>query len=181
MNKEDEVGYRVSSELADSPTTHATAALHRAVAIQHRVDGTFGRDGNAAEPAQQALTDFASTPAGVLVLYVQDEIFDLEPKLVGAAIGTSASIREPPACHIPDNDRRSYSRSCARCQTPCKVLNRPPSLAAASSLFVSRYGLYFAQHGMNLIQRHPISFIVVSGTGTALFSDKEATWAGNHA
>jgi hypothetical protein len=52
-------------------TTHATAALHQAVAIQHRMDGTFGRDGNTREPAQQALTDFASTPAGVLVLYVR--------------------------------------------------------------------------------------------------------------
>ena len=34
-------------------------------------------------------------PAGVLVLYVQDEVFDLERKLVGVAIRTSASVREP--------------------------------------------------------------------------------------
>src|SRR3984957_10707656 len=59
------------------------------------MDGTFRRDGNTGEPAQQALTDFASTPAGVLVLYVQDEVFDLERKLVGVAIRTSASVREP--------------------------------------------------------------------------------------
>src|ERR1700693_762704 len=31
----------------------------------------------------------------VLVLYVQDEVFDLERKLVGVAIRTSASVREP--------------------------------------------------------------------------------------
>src|SRR3984893_2807364 len=59
------------------------------------MDGTFRRDGNTGEAAQQALTDFASTPAGVLVLYVQDEIFDLERKSVGVAIRTSASVREP--------------------------------------------------------------------------------------
>src|ERR1700731_474061 len=59
------------------------------------MDGTFRRDGNAGEPAQQALTNFASTPAGVLMLYVQDEIFDLERKSVGVAIRTSASVREP--------------------------------------------------------------------------------------
>jgi hypothetical protein len=43
--------------------------------------------------------------------------------LVGVAIRTSASVREPlhAACRIPDNDRKSYSRSCGRCQTPCKV------------------------------------------------------------
>src|SRR6266851_2018435 len=34
-----------------------------------------------------------------------------------------------PACRIPDNDRRSYSRSCARFQTPCKVPPSPRRLA----------------------------------------------------
>src|SRR5580704_7996360 len=84
------------------------------------MDGTFRRDGNTGEPAQQALTDFASTPAGVLVLYVQDEIFDLERKSVGVAIRTSASVRDPLHAAFLINDRRSYSRSCGRCQTPCK-------------------------------------------------------------
>src|ERR1700681_3737863 len=76
-------------------TTHPTAALHQAAAIQHRMNSTFRRDGNTGEAPQQALTDFASTPTGVLVLYVQDEVFDLERKLVGVAIRTSASVREP--------------------------------------------------------------------------------------
>src|SRR6202051_3142917 len=76
-------------------TTHPTAALHQAAAIQHRMDGTFRRDGNTGEAPQQALTDFASTPTGVLVLYVQDEVFDLERKAVGVAIRTSASVRKP--------------------------------------------------------------------------------------
>jgi hypothetical protein len=45
------------------------------------------------------------------------------------------------------------------------------SLLQALSLSLILFGILgmFAQHGMNLIQRHPISFIVVSGIGTALF------------
>jgi len=65
------------------------------MAIQHGMDGTFGWAGNTGEPTQQALTDFASTPAGVLVLYVQDEVFHLERKSVGVAIRASASVRQP--------------------------------------------------------------------------------------
>src|SRR5271156_5133593 len=57
-----------------STTTQSTAAFDQAMAIEHRVDGTFGRVGNSGEPAQQALAGFTSTPAGVLVLYVQDEV-----------------------------------------------------------------------------------------------------------
>jgi hypothetical protein len=72
-----------------------TAAFDQARAIEHRMDGTFGWNGYAGEPANQALTDFASTPAGVLVLYVQDEVFHLERKSVGVAIRTSSSVREP--------------------------------------------------------------------------------------
>src|SRR6202041_3126226 len=76
-------------------TTQSTAAFDQAMAIEHRMDGTFGRAGNTGEPAQQALPDFASTPAGVLVLYVQDEVFDLERKSVGVAIRASASVGQP--------------------------------------------------------------------------------------
>ena len=44
------------------------------------------------------------------------------------------------------------------------------SLLEALFLSVILFGILgiFAQHGMNLIQRHPISFIVVSGIGTVL-------------
>src|ERR1700732_3768490 len=76
-------------------TTHSTAAPPQAAAIQHRMNSTFRRGGNTGEALQQALTNFASPPAGVLMLYVQDEIFDLERKSVGVAIRTSASVREP--------------------------------------------------------------------------------------
>src|ERR1700675_4646942 len=78
-----------------STATQSTAAFDQAMAIQHRVDGTFGRAGNSGEPAQQALADFTSTPAGVLVLYVPDEVFHLERKSVGVAIRASTSVREP--------------------------------------------------------------------------------------
>ena len=45
------------------------------------------------------------------------------------------------------------------------------SLLEALFLSLILFGILgiFAQHGVNLIQRHPISFVVVSGIGTALF------------
>src|SRR5262250_1686594 len=59
------------------------------------MDGAFGGDRNSREPAGQALTDFASAPAGVLTLHVQDVVRDLKRNLVSVTIGTSASVREP--------------------------------------------------------------------------------------
>src|SRR5215472_4505555 len=76
------------------PTTYAAAALDQAMAIEHRMDGALGWYGNTGEPAKQALTDFASTPAGVLALDVQNVVLYLKRKLVGVAIRTSASVRE---------------------------------------------------------------------------------------
>ena len=55
--------------------------------IQHRMDGAFGRDGNTREAAEEALSDFTSTPACVFALYVQDEVLHLKGKLMGVAIG----------------------------------------------------------------------------------------------
>src|SRR4029434_10459720 len=75
-------------------TTHAAAALHQAVAIQHGMHGAFGRDGNARESADQAIANFASTPAGVLALHVQNVVLYLKRKLVGVAIRTPAPIGE---------------------------------------------------------------------------------------
>src|SRR5579859_4152092 len=76
-------------------TTHPTAALHQAVAIQHRMDGALRGEGNIREPASQALANFTSTPAGVLALHIQDEVFHLEGKLFRVAIGAPASVGEP--------------------------------------------------------------------------------------
>ncbi len=121
-----------------SAPTHPTAALHQAAAIQHRMDGTFRRDGNTGEPAQQALTDFAGTPAGVLVLYIQDEVFDLERKLVGVAIWTSASVREPlhAAFLITIEDLIAGLAGDAKLNTPSKA-SFPPLLRGESVTYVS--------------------------------------------
>src|ERR1700758_635693 len=75
--------------------THATASLHQAVAIEHRMDGALGGDGNTRESADQAVANFASTPAGVLVFHVQKVVLYLKRKLVGVAIRTPASVGEP--------------------------------------------------------------------------------------
>src|SRR5437868_9059245 len=65
------------------------------MAIEHRMDGALGRDGNSGESAQQALANLAGTPARVLALHVQDEVFHLEGKLMGIAVGPSAAVRQP--------------------------------------------------------------------------------------
>src|SRR5215467_4907044 len=69
-----------------------TAAFHQAVTIQHRVDGTFGRNLDVGEPAHQALADLTSTPTGVLVFDVQDVVLHLKRELVGIAIGTTTAV-----------------------------------------------------------------------------------------
>ncbi len=81
------------------PTTHTAAALDQAMAIQHRMDGALGRDRNSRESAQEALANLAGTPAWVLALHVQDEVFHLEGKLIRIAVGSSASVRQP----LPSN------------------------------------------------------------------------------
>src|ERR1700740_527642 len=65
------------------------------MAIEHRMDGALGGDWNSGGSAQQALANLAGTPAGVLALHIQDEVFHLEGKLIGIAVGPSASVRQP--------------------------------------------------------------------------------------
>src|SRR4030088_3054957 len=65
------------------------------MAIEHRMDGALGRDGNSGESAQEALANLGVTPARVLALHVQDEVFHLEGKLIRIAVGPSASVRQP--------------------------------------------------------------------------------------
>src|ERR1700740_271586 len=76
-------------------TTHAAAALDQAMTIQHRMDGALGRDRNSGESAQEAFANLAGTPARVLALHVQDEVFHLEGKLIRVAVGSSAPVRQP--------------------------------------------------------------------------------------
>src|SRR6266478_2796254 len=65
------------------------------MAIEHRMDGALGRDRNSGESAQEALANLTRTPARVLALNVQDEVFHLEGKRMRIALGPSASIRQP--------------------------------------------------------------------------------------
>ena len=58
------------------------------------MDGALGGNGNIGEPADQLLADFASTPARVFALHVQDVVLHLKGKLVGVAIGAAASVRK---------------------------------------------------------------------------------------
>src|SRR6266702_2730444 len=95
------------------------------MAIEHRMDGALGRDGNSGESAQEALANLAGTPARVLALHVQDEVFHLEGKLIRIAVRAVGFGPSTLAPHTPGSDRRFCSLSCARCQTPC----RDPPLA----------------------------------------------------
>src|SRR5215467_3231073 len=73
----------------------AAAAFHQTMAIEHRRDRAFGRNGDIREPAQQAFPDLTSTPAGVLTFHIQDVVLYLEGELMGIAIGASAPIGQP--------------------------------------------------------------------------------------
>ena len=59
------------------------------------MDGAFGGDFDTGEPADQALSDLTSTPAGVLALHVQDIVLHLQGKLMRIAVGPSAAVRQP--------------------------------------------------------------------------------------
>jgi hypothetical protein len=101
--------------------TRATAALDQSIAIENCMDGAFGGHWNTGEPAHQAFPDFASTPAGVLTLHVQDVVLHLEGELIRVPKGTSAPVRQPLQPHIPGSDRKSCNRSCGKSRTLCKV------------------------------------------------------------
>jgi len=50
---------------------------------------------NSGESAPEALANLAGTPAGVLALHVQDEVFHLEGKLIRIAVGSSLRSVNP--------------------------------------------------------------------------------------
>jgi hypothetical protein len=54
------------------------------------MDPAFGRNLDAGEPADEALSDFPRTPAGVLALYVQDIVHEAE------IVGSRRRVRIPP-------------------------------------------------------------------------------------
>src|SRR6516164_2259032 len=75
--------------------THATPPLHQAVTIEHGMNGALGGNRNPGEPADHALADLPSTPAGMLSLHIQDVVLYLKRKLVGVAEGTPATVGKP--------------------------------------------------------------------------------------
>src|ERR1700730_18031521 len=96
----------------------------------HRMNGAFSGDRSAGEPADQTFPDFASHPAGVLVLHVQDVVLHVEGKLVGVAIGASAPVRQPfdPAFLVATEDLIAGLAGDA--QLPAELGHRLPRPAA---------------------------------------------------
>src|SRR5882724_8344329 len=72
-----------------------TATLHQAMAIQHGMDGALRWNLDTGEPANQALSDFPSTPGGVLALHVQNIVLKLKRKLPAIAIGPPTTVGQP--------------------------------------------------------------------------------------
>jgi hypothetical protein len=52
----------------------------------------LGRNLNAEEPADQALSDFPGARTGALPLHVQDEVLHLKRQLIGIPPATAASV-----------------------------------------------------------------------------------------
>ena len=73
-------------------TTETAAALDQTVAIQQRMDGTFRRNLDAGESADQALANLTRTPGGVLTLHVQGVVLHLERQLVRIVMRAAASV-----------------------------------------------------------------------------------------
>src|SRR5215475_8444598 len=73
----------------------AAATFDQTMAIEHRMDRAFGRNGDIGEPANQAFPDLTRTPTGVLTLHIQDVVFHLEGKLMGIAIGAATAVGQP--------------------------------------------------------------------------------------
>src|SRR5713101_88042 len=59
------------------------------------MDGAFRRYRDTGEPADEALSDFPCTPAGVFALYVQDKVLHLKGKLMSIPIGAPAPVGQP--------------------------------------------------------------------------------------
>src|SRR5436309_7884823 len=58
------------------------------------MDGAFSGELDVREAAQQPLADLASTPAGMLVLHIENVVLHLKRELVSIAIRTTATIGE---------------------------------------------------------------------------------------
>src|SRR3984957_17757495 len=120
------------------------------MAIEHSMDRAFGRQWDVGEAAQQPLADFASTPAGMFVLHIQNVILHLKGKLVSVAIGTPASVGQPlhPAFLITIEDL--VAGLARNAELPAQIRHRLPSQSPSHELnsFI---------HDRTLLPRHPLS------------------------
>src|ERR1700757_2005611 len=73
----------------------AASAFHQPVAIEHCMDGAFGGELDTGESPRQALSDLASTPAGMLVLDVENVVLHLKRESIGIPIRTPAPVSQP--------------------------------------------------------------------------------------
>jgi hypothetical protein len=99
-----------STKRCPEPDAGSGCGVDQTMAIQDGMDGAFRGDLDAGEAAKQALANFTSTPAGVLVLHVEDVVFNLKGKLRGIAIRSTASIGESFYTAVLNNDQRSVLR-----------------------------------------------------------------------
>src|ERR1700719_2742976 len=120
------------------------------MAIEHSMDRAFGRQWDVGEAAQQPLADFASTPAGMFVLHIQNVILHLKGKLVSVAIGTPASVGQPlhPAFLITIEDL--VAGLARNAELPAQIRHRLASQSPSHELnsFI---------HDRTLLPRHPLS------------------------
>src|ERR1700731_1538041 len=120
------------------------------MAIEHSMDRAFGRQWDVGEAAHQPLADFASTPAGMFVLHIQNVILHLKGKLVSVAIGTPASVGQPlhPAFLITIEDL--VAGLARNAELPAQIRHRLPSQSPSHELnsFI---------HDRTLLPRHPLS------------------------
>src|ERR1700746_2207959 len=94
------------------------------MAIEQRVNGAFRWNFNSRKSPDQALSNLARAPTGVLALHVQDVGSPPGKEADGHSDKGGGFGRLGLVHRIPDSDRKSYSRSCGRCRTLCRV---PPS------------------------------------------------------
>jgi len=118
--------------LRASPGT--TTTLHKAVAIEQRMEGTVGRNFNPRKSANQTLTNLSSTPRWCARASRSKCSSLLERAACVRSDGAAGFCRSAPECRIPDSGRRSCNRSYGRCRTPCKVPPSPRRRATNCSL-----------------------------------------------
>src|SRR6202165_183398 len=116
--------------------THSASSFHQAIAIQHRMNGAFGWDLDAAgESADETLADFASTPAAVLAFHVEDKILHLKRELMSITVGTPASIPQPLEAAFLIAIENLVTGLASNSKFPAKFRHRLPRLPASPQIY----------------------------------------------